>query len=151
MAEGFDYARYDALIAQGLSQRQAFAHMGVKRSTGQDALKRRPSVAVEVVPVHLPGPPHPPRPPRQPTAVAMPAEHEMEAMKADLWEMVDWWRSRKARAVQPRKDRATVRWTVHIDPALKDKILAEADARRLSLTDAVDIIVRHYFEGEAPS
>ena len=45
----------------------------------------------------------------------------------------------------------TVRWTVHIDPALKDKILAESDARRLSLTDTVDLIVRHYFEREATS
>jgi hypothetical protein len=140
MAEGFDYARYDALIAQGLSQRQAFERMGVKRSTGQDAVKRRSSVAVEVVPVHPSGPP------QHQTAGAVPEEHEMEAMKADLWEMVEWWRSRKARAVQPRKDRATVRWTVHIDPALKDKILAESDARRLSLTDTVDTIVRHYFE-----
>lgn len=145
MAEEFDYARYDALIAQGLSQRQAFARMGVKRSTGQDALKRRPSVAVEVVPVHPSGPPGPSR---HQTAVSVPEEHEMEAMKADLWEMVEWWRSRQARAVQPRKDRATVRWTVHIDPALKDKILAESDARRLSLTDTVDLIVRQYFEGE---
>jgi hypothetical protein len=51
--------------------------------------------------------------------------------------------------VQPRKDRATVRWTVHIDPQLKEKILAESDARRLSLTDTVDIIVRAYFEGES--
>jgi hypothetical protein len=73
----------------------------------------------------------------------------MDAMKADLWEVVQWWRARKSRPVQPRKDRATVRWTVHIDPVLKEKILAESDARRQSLTDTVDIIVRHYFEGEA--
>jgi hypothetical protein len=73
----------------------------------------------------------------------------MDAMKADLWEVVQWWRSQKVRPVQPRKDRATVRWTVHIDPQLKEKILAESDARRLSLTDTVDIIVRAYFEGES--
>ena len=72
----------------------------------------------------------------------------MEAMKADLWEMVEWWRSRKLRSVQPRRERETVRWTVHIDPQLKEKILAESDARRLSLTDTVDLIVRQYFEGE---
>jgi hypothetical protein len=145
MAETFDCEVYDTLRAEGLSQRQAFEQMGVKRSTGQDALKRRSSVAVEVVPAQ---PSREPGPPRQPTAVAIPEEHEMEAMKADLWELVEWWRSRKLRPVQPRKDRATVRWTVHIDPQLKEKILAESDARRLSLTDTVDIIVRHYFEGE---
>jgi hypothetical protein len=143
MAETFDYGVYDTLRAEGLSQRQAFEQMGVKRSTGQDALKRRPSVAVEVVPARIPGPP------RQVTAVAIPEEGDMKAMKADIYELVQWWRSRKVRPVQPRKDRATVRWTVHIDPQLKEKILAESDARRLSLTDTVDIIVRHYFEGES--
>jgi hypothetical protein len=38
---------------------------------------------------------------------------------------------------------------VHIDPALKGKILAESDARGLGLTDTVDIIVRAYFEEAA--
>ena len=151
MAGEFDDAAYNSLAAQGLSQREIARRLKIPRSTLQDALKRRQSLSVEVLPVGPPSLPSPLSPPRQLTAVAMPEEHEMEAMKADLWEMVEWWRSRKARAVQPRKDRATVRWTVHIDPALKDKILAESDARRLSLTDTVDIIVRHYFEGEAPS
>lgn len=75
----------------------------------------------------------------------------MDAMKADIYELVQWWRSRKVRPVLPRKDRATVRWTVHIDPQLKDRILAESDARRLSLTDTVDIIVPSYFEGKTTS
>jgi transposase len=145
MAGDFDNAAYDALAAQGLSQRKIARRLKIPRSTSQDALKRRQSVSVEVVPV---GPPNPPSPPRRLTAVAMLEEHEMEAMKADLWEMVEWWRSRKLRSMQPRRERATVRWTVHIDPQLKEKIMAESDARRLSLTDTVDLIVRQYFEGE---
>jgi hypothetical protein len=142
MAGELDDAAFNALAAQGLSQREIARRLKIPRSTLRDALKRWQSISVEVVPVG------PPSPPRQPTAVPMPEEHEMEAMKADLWEMVEWWRSRKLRPVQPRRERETVRWTVDIDPQLKEKILAESDARRLSLTDTVDLIVRQYFEGE---
>jgi hypothetical protein len=146
MAGTFDYAVYDTLIAQGLSQRQAFERMGVKRTTGQDALKRRSLVAVTVMP---PSPPRPRGPQQHSATVAVPEDHDMDAMRTDIFELVQWWRSRKLRPVQPRKDRATVRWTVHIDPVLKGQILAESDARRLSLTDTVDIIVRAYFEAES--
>jgi hypothetical protein len=139
MADAFDYAQYDALRAQGLSQRQAFTQMGVKRSTGQDALTRRASGAVAVTPVVVaPSPP--------PGEALMPLEGEMEAMKADLWEVVQWWRSRKLRQAQPRQARTMVRWTIHVDPHWKDRVMELSDAQRVSLTDVMDDVFRTYFE-----
>jgi hypothetical protein len=145
MAEAFDYGVYDTLMAQGLSQRQAFEKMGVKRSTGQDALKRRESGAVALAPVAVLPPPPPGR--ETPTGeVLMPLEGEMEAMKADLWEVVQWWRSRKLRQAQPRQTRDMARWTIHVDPHWKERVMELSDAQRTSITDVVDEVFRAYFE-----
>ena len=145
MAGAFDYAQYDALRAQGVSERKAFEQMGVKRSTGQDALKRRTSEAIALTPAAvLPSP----LPSRETAAgeALMPLEGEMGAMKADLWEVVQWWRSRKLRQAQPRQARDMVRWTIHVDPHWKDRVLELSDAQRTSITDVVDEVFRQYFE-----
>jgi hypothetical protein len=145
MAGEFDYAQYDALRAQGLSERKAFEQMGVKRSTGQDALKRRASGAVALTPVAvLPSPP--PGRERATGEALIPLEGEMEAMKADLWEVVQWWRSRKLRQAQPRQARDMVRWTIHVDPHWKERVMELSDAQRTSITDVVDAVFRTYFE-----
>jgi hypothetical protein len=142
----FDYAAYAALITDGVSQREAFARLGVKRSTGQDALKRRQSVAVEVLPRRPPGPQGPLQPSR---ALPVPTAGELEAMRTDLRELVDWWRGRKLRQAQPRQVRETISWTVHLDPTWKARVEELADAERRRLTDVVDEIFRTYFEGIA--
>jgi hypothetical protein len=145
MADAFDYAQYDALRAQGLSERKAFAQMGVKRSTGQDALTRRASGAVTLTPVAVVPSPLPGRARATGEALIL-LEGEMEAMQADLWEVVQWWRSRKLRQAQPRQARAMVRWTIHVDPQWKERVMELSDAQRVSLTDVMDDIFRHYFE-----
>ena len=76
----------------------------------------------------------------------MPLGGEIEAMKADLWEVVQWWRSRKLRQAQPRQARNMVRWTIHVDPHWKNRVMELSDAQRTSLTDVVDDIFRAYFE-----
>jgi transposase len=137
MAQGFDYAAYDALIAEGLSQRQAFERMGVKRSTGQDALKRRQVATIAPTDVVL-------RPPSAPSDRSVPAG--IEDLQGDLIEIAMWWRNRKLRRAQPRQAWDTVRWTIHVDRRWRDRVIDLSDAERASITDVMDRIFREYFE-----
>jgi hypothetical protein len=135
----FDYERFDQLFAELGSQNAAFRRMGVNRSTGQRALERRergraPSPSVEV----LPAP--------QPRTDEAPVPVVWDDMKGDLMEMVTWWRERKLRQTQPRRQRDMVRWTIHIDRRWRDRIMEIANAQRTSIADVVDDICRSYFE-----
>jgi hypothetical protein len=40
-----------------------------------------------------------------------------------------------------------VRWTIHVDPHWKDRVMELSDAERSSITDVMDHIFRTYFEG----
>jgi hypothetical protein len=137
MAGEFDYAHYDALRAQGLSERKAFEQMGVKRSTGQDALKRRQVATIAPTEVVL-------LPPSAPPDRSVPAV--LEDLQGDLIEMARWWRDRKLRQAQPRLARDTVRWTIHVDRRWRDRVIELSDAERASITDVMDRIFRTYFE-----
>jgi hypothetical protein len=155
MAGDFDYDRYDMLRAQGLSERKAFEHMGVKRSTGQDALKRRSLATITPAAVRPLSPaPEAPVPavvhdrqgtlPSDGYGASVPAV--LDDVKGDLLDMALWWRERKLRLAQPRQERDTIRWTIHIDPVWKERVMELSDAQRTSLTDVVDDIFRVYFE-----
>ena len=135
----FDYERFDQLFAELGSQNAAFRRMGVNRSTGQRALERRergraPSPAIEVLPA------------QQPLTDEAPVPVVLDDMKGDLMEMVTWWRERKLRQTQPRRQRDMVRWTIHIDRRWRDRIMEIANAQRTSIADVVDDICRSYFE-----
>lgn len=135
----FDYERFDKLKAELGSENKAFNYMGVNRSTGQRALKRREKasdtrVAVEVLPE------------QQPLTYEAPVPAVLDDMKGDLIEMVTWWRERKLRQTQPRRQREMVRWTIHIDRRWRDRIMEIADAQRISIADVVDDLCRAYFE-----
>jgi hypothetical protein len=140
MAGEFDYAQHEALRAQGLSERKAFEQMGVKRSTGQDALKRRQVVTIAPTDVVL-------LPPSAPRDRSVPAV--LEDLQGDLIEMAMWWRDRKLRQAQPRQARDTVRWTIHVDRRWRDRVIELSDAERASITDVMDRIFREYFEAGA--
>jgi hypothetical protein len=70
----------------------------------------------------------------------------LDSIKEDLLEVAIWWRERKLRLSQPRQERETIRWTIHIDPVWKERVMELSDAQRTSLTDVVDDIFRAYFE-----
>jgi hypothetical protein len=135
----FDYALFDQLKAELGSENKAFKAMHINRSTGQRALDRRERGlaaprAVDVLPAQQPQPYH----------GDVPAG--LDDLKADLIEMVTWWRDRKLRQAQPRQARDMVRWTIHIDRRWRDGIMVISDAQRTSIADVVDDICRHYFE-----
>ena len=138
----FDYARFDQLLAELGSQSAAFRRMGINRSTGQRALERRqrrvaPSPPVEVLPAH------------PPLASEAPVPAVLDDVKGDLLDMVTWWRERKLRQTQPRRQREMVRWTIHIDRRWRDRIMEISDAQRTSMADVVDDLCRAYFERTA--
>jgi hypothetical protein len=135
----FDYARFDKLKAALGSENKAFKAMHINRSSGQRALKRReqataPPVAVEVLAEQ----------PRLSYRDDVPMG--LDDLKGDLIEMVTWWRERKLRQVQPRRQRSMVRWTIHVDPAWVNRVKELSDAQRMSQADVVDDIFRAYFE-----
>jgi hypothetical protein len=135
----FDYALYDKLYAELGSQNAAFRRMRVNRSTAQQALKRREErtaapVAVEVLAEQ----------PRLSYMGDVPVT--LDDLKEDLIQMVTWWRDRQLRQTQPRRQREQVRWTIHIDPRWRDRIMELSDAQRISIADVVDDICRAYFE-----
>jgi hypothetical protein len=140
MAGAFDYAHYEALRAPGLSERKAFEQMGVKRSTGQEALKRRQGATVTPTDGVL-------RPPSVPRDRSVPAG--LEDLHGDLIERALWWRDRKLRQAQPRQARDTVRWTIHVDRRWRDRVMDLSDAERASITDVMDRILREYCEAES--
>ena len=138
----FDYERFDQLLAELGSQSAAFRRMGVNRSTGQRALERRqqrvtPSPTVEVLPA------------QPPLAYEAPVPAVWDDVRGDVLEMVTWWRERKLRQTQPRRQREMVRWTIHIDRRWRDRIMEISDAQRTSMADVVDDICRAYFERTA--
>jgi hypothetical protein len=135
----FDYQLYDQLYAELGSQNAVFRRMGVNRSTGQRAVERREktlasSTHVEVLPTQ----------PSLPSQSDVPAA--LDDIKGELIEMWLWWRERKLRQGQPRRQREMVRWTIHIDRRWRDRIMEISDAQRTSIADVVDDICRGYFE-----
>jgi hypothetical protein len=137
----FDYAEYDQLFGELGSENKAFKAMGVNRSTGQRALERReqgraPAPAAEVLPAQPP----------LTDEVPMSVPAVLDDVKGDLIEMVTWWRERKLRPTQPRRQRRMVRWTIHVDERWRDRIQEIAYAQRTSIADVVDDLLRAAFE-----
>jgi hypothetical protein len=135
----FDYERFDQLYAELGSQNAAFRRMRVNRSTGQRALQRREQGLATTTPVEVL-----PAQPQLPYQSDVPAA--LDDVKGELIEMALWWRERKLRQTQPRRQRKMVRWTIHIDQQWRDRIMEISDAQRTSIADVVDDICRHYFE-----
>jgi transposase-like protein len=144
MPREIDDAQLHALLEQGLSQREVARRLGVPRSTLQDHLKRLQPVEVHrgtptVMPRRVPRPPQRDRAPQTPA--------ELEAITADLLELVQWWRVRKMRRVDPGIPRDTQRWTVHVDKRWIGAVKEMAEAEGISQAEVVDRAFRQFFEG----
>jgi hypothetical protein len=139
MRRDVDDEQLRRLLEQGLSQRDIARHLGIPRSTLQEHLKRQ-----QVVPVHRGTPTILPRgTPEVDLGPQTPAE--LDAMKADLFEVVQWWRARKMRWVDPGGPRETQRWTVHVDKQWVERVKEMADAEGVSQAEIVDRAFRQFF------
>lgn len=96
MPQDIDDEALQRLVAEGVSQREIARQTGIPRATVQNRLKR-----LQVHPVHR-GTPLvlPSGEPKVDLSPQMPAE--LDAIKNDLLAIVDWWRARHMRRVDPR-------------------------------------------------
>ncbi|MGH8068860.1 MAG: hypothetical protein ACRERE_27230 [Candidatus Entotheonellia bacterium] len=65
-------------------------------------------------------------------------------MQIDLFEMVQWWRERKLRRVDPCGPRDTERWTVRIEHQWIERVKEEAEG--VPIMSIVNRALRQYFE-----
>jgi transposase len=141
MRDDVDDETLRQLMGQRLSQREISRQTGIPRTTLQARLKR-----LEVHPVHHGTPTVIPRGgPEIDLRPQTPAE--LDAITADLLEVVDWWRTRKLRRVDPRRLRTTRRQTWHVDIELVERVKEAADAEGVSQAEILDRALRQYFEG----
>ena len=67
---------------------------------------------------------------------------------ADFQEVLAWWRKRKHLLSAANESPAsTERWTLHIEKPFIEKIKAEAEAEHVTVTEIINRIIRHYYEG----
>ncbi len=144
MPHAIDAVQLRRLLAQCLSQREIARRLGIPRSTLQAHLKRLKPVEVHRgTPTVLPR--RGPRPPQMDYLPQTPAE--LDAIKADLLEVVQWWRARKMPRVDPGGPRDTQRWTVHVEKRWIARVKEQAELEGVSQAEIVDRALRQYFEG----
>jgi hypothetical protein len=137
------------LQAQGVSQGEIARRIRVPRSTLCDHLKRAlPAKPTDVdirgsTEVHTSGT----------TKVHWGSTTNVHidlplADLADFHDMLAWWRRRKHLLAQANDAPApTERWTLHIERPFIARIKAEAEAEHVTVTEVINRIIRHYYEG----
>jgi hypothetical protein len=129
------------LQAQGVPLREISRRLHVPRSTLQDQLKRSlPAKTTDVdirgsTDVHTGG--------TTKVHIDLPL-----ADLADFHELLAWWRRRKHLLTQANAAPApTERWTLHIEKPFIARIKGEAEAEHVTVTEVINRIIRHYYEG----
>jgi hypothetical protein len=147
MAE-VDEKRLHHLLAQGKSQREIAQVLNIPRSTLQRIIKQ-----LDISPAKL-GTTVPSL--QQPTvgaAVGTPLVDtsklkpaELEAVRVDFWEMIEWWRGRKLKIVNQGTPRDITRQTYHVERRFVELIRYEAETEGVSITEVVNRVFKMYFE-----
>jgi hypothetical protein len=152
MERAVDEKRLRNLLAEGKSQREMAQALKIPRTSLQRIIKNL-------------DPPPPPSPDGSPTTktpastsspiplastpvvdagTLTPAE--LEAVKLDFWEMIQWWRDRKLKIVRASTPRDTQRQTYHVERRYIELIKHEAEAEGISITEVVNRALGAYFE-----
>jgi hypothetical protein len=71
---------------------------------------------------------------------------EVDAVRTDFWELIAWWRQRRAQRVYASTPRETMRQTFHVEKPFIRLIHREAEAEGVSITEVVNRAFRAYFE-----
>jgi AraC-like DNA-binding protein len=147
MAE-VDEKRLHRLLGQGKSQREIAQALKISRSTLQRIIKQLDTSPAKVG-TTAPSPQYP----IVDAAVGTPPVDmsklkpaELEAVRADFWEMIDWWRARKARIVNQSTPRDTTRQTYHVERRFVELIRHEAETESVNITEVVNRAFKMYFE-----
>jgi DNA-binding transcriptional regulator YiaG len=160
----FDGNRYEALRAQGLSQRAIAQEMGMPEATLRNNLKVLGGQPALGTPMDVQGPseraPQPQgRPevhqdmPRLATAEVdaerpqVDLERYLPGMIDDLQSLLAWWRTRQQAINEPAEKLERV--TYHVSPKWIEAVRREADLTGDSYAAVVNRAFRQYFEGKA--
>ena len=144
MDKGVDVKRLRRLLAEGKSQRQMSEELGIPRTTLQRIIKGLDaSAATSNTPAPVPSIPLA-SPPVVDTGTLSAAE--LEQVRADFWEMIQWWRDRKMKLVNKSVPRDTVHATYHVERRFVELIRHEAESERVSITEVVNRALGAYFE-----
>ena len=128
------------LLAEKLPQREMARRLNVSRSSLQRIIKGLDAApSSEVVPPNSTD-----GLPVVDTGKLTPAE--VEEMRSDFWELIEWWRERKLQRVYQSTPRETARQTYHVDKKYIRLIHREADAEGVSITEVVNRAFSAYFE-----
>jgi hypothetical protein len=139
MPHEIDKRKLEKLLAEKVPQREIASQLKIPRSSLQRIIKSlntapssKPSalVAPESVPVVDMG-------------KLTPAE--VEAVRGDFWELIEWWRERKLQRVYRSQPRETARATFHVEKEYIKLIHREAEAEGVSIAEVVNRAFRAYF------
>src|SRR2546428_9685834 len=139
----FDIDRYQALKAEGYSNRQIAQELAIPESTLRDNLKvLQPAPTLERGPLVDVGTPH-----ELPEVHVSPPNVHLSAQdRADLQALLAWWRDRQrlvADAAAPGRE--LVRQTYHIEQRFIDAVRRESDLTGESYAAIVNRAFARYF------
>jgi transcriptional regulator with XRE-family HTH domain len=140
MAAEIDEKRLRRLLAQGKSQREIAQTLKISRTSLQRIIKNLDGSSS--LPPLSPAPAI--SPPVVDTSTLSPAE--LDTVKSDFWEMIQWWRDRKLKVVQASTPRDTQRQTYHVERRYIELIKYEAETEGISITEVVNRALRTYFD-----
>ena len=132
MAQDVDQKQLRKLLAEKLPQREIARRLNIPRSTLQRIIKEMDApIASQASAADsgngLPG---------VDTGKLAPAE--ADAVRADFWELIEWWRERRVQRAQDSTPRETARQTYHVEKRFIRLIHREAEAEGVSITEVVN-------------
>jgi hypothetical protein len=142
MAQDVDQKQLRKLLAEKLPQREIARRLKVPRSTLQRMIKGMDAPVSAQAPGSDFGNGLPVVDTGKLTAV------EAEAVCAEFWELIEWWRERKLQRVYESTPRETARQTYHVEKRYIRLIHHEAEADGVSITEVVNRAFKKYFENK---
>jgi len=140
MPQDVDKKQLRKLIAEKVPQREMARQLNISRSSLQRMIKA------------LDAPP-----PLTPSAAdaenGLPVvdtraltPEEVEAVRGDFWELIEWWRERKLQRVYESTPRETARQTFYVEKRYIRLIHQEAEGEGISITEVINRAFKTYFE-----
>ncbi len=140
MTRDVDQKQLRKLLAEKLPQREIARRLNIARSTLQRIIKEMDAPIASQASVSGSGN----GVPVVDTGKLTPAE--ADAVHADFWELIEWWRERRVERAQDSTPRETARQTFHVEKRYIRLIHREAEAEGVSITEVVNRAFRAYFE-----
>jgi hypothetical protein len=140
MAQAVDEKQLRKLLAEGVSQREIARQLNIPRTSLRRVIKALPQTPPETAsPTSIEG-----GLPLVDTNKLLP--EEIEAVRGDFWELIEWWRERRLQRVYESTPRETRRQTYHVGTQFIRMIHREAASEGISITEVVNRAFKAYFD-----